>query len=241
MVQPDISLVIPAHNEEESIEECVREAAGVLDRLDRPYEVLVVDDGSSDGTFEVLKAVRNDLPQLRALRFKHNRGQSAAMDAGFHHAAGDIVVTMDADLQNDPADLPAMLDTLRRTGADMVHGDRYGDRRDTFVRRGSSAVGRAFRRCLLGDTIRDTGCSLRLFKREIGLQLPLQYKGMHRFIPVYSRMLGYRVVEMPVHHRPRTAGQAKYGIWNRLRKALPNSRPSTTSGARLTEPPGNRW
>jgi len=128
---------------------------------------------------------------------------------------------MDADRQNDPSDLPRFLQAMRDSGADMVQGDRSANRRDTFVRRRTSGVGRLFRKMMLGDTIRDTGCSLRVFKREVGLALPLQYKGMHRFVPYYARLMGYAVIEVEAHHRPRTAGEAKYGIWNR---ALPGLR-----------------
>jgi dolichol-phosphate mannosyltransferase len=148
-------------------------------------------------------------------------GQSAAFHAGIRRARGRVIALLDADLQNDPADLPAMLEAMRTHKADMVQGDRSADRRDTAWRRFSSWVGRTFRRTMLGDTIRDTGCSLRVFRREVGLALPLQYKGMHRFIPFYARTLGYTVIEHPVHHRPRTAGVAKYGAWNR---ALPGLR-----------------
>ena len=122
---------------------------------------------------------------------------------------------LDADGQNDPADIPPMLERLAESGADMVQGDRSAARRDSLVRRVSSWVGRVFRRGLLGDTIRDTGCSLRVMRREVALALPLEFRGMHRFIPLMARHVGYRVVEMPVHHRPRAAGQTKYGIRNR--------------------------
>jgi dolichol-phosphate mannosyltransferase len=122
------------------------------------------------------------------------------------------VAVLDADLQNDPADLVKMHELMERTGADMVQGDRSHARRDNVVRRVGSVVGRTFRRWLLGDTIRDTGCSLRLMKREIALGIPLEFAGMHRFIPVTARHLGYTVVEMPVNHRARAAGTTKYGL-----------------------------
>jgi len=139
-------------------------------------------------------------------------GQSAAFHAGFRACRGELVATLDADCQNDPADLPRMLNLLDRTGADMVQGDRSRNRRDSAVRRAGSVVGRAFRRGLLGDSIRDTGCSLRVMRREIALRLPLEFRGMHRFIPVTARQMGYQVVEMEVSHRPRTAGETKYGM-----------------------------
>ncbi|HZW10478.1 MAG TPA: glycosyltransferase, partial [Phycisphaerales bacterium] len=139
-------------------------------------------------------------------------GQSAAFHAGFRAARGNLIAVLDADLQNDPADLPAMLALMRETGADLVQGDRSRARQDSLVRRGGSVVGRKFRLWLLGDRIRDTGCSLRLMRREVALALPLEFKGMHRFIPATAASLGYKVVEMPVHHRARTAGETKYGM-----------------------------
>ena len=157
-------------------------------------------DGESGGAGEARGAARGPY------------GQSAAFHAGFRAARGRLIATLDADLQNDPRDLPAMLDLMRSSGADMVQGDRSHARRDNLVRRMGSVVGRIFRRVLLGDSIRDTGCSLRVMRREIALALPLEFRGMHRFIPVTARHLGFTVVEMPVTHRPRTAGVTKYGL-----------------------------
>ena len=131
--------------------------------------------------------------------------------------AGPVAV-LDADLQNDPGDLPGMLALQARTGADVVQGDRSGARRDNLVRRLSSRGGRLIRRTLLGDDIRDSGCSLRVLRREVALALPLEFRGMHRFIPATAREFGFHIVETPVNHRPRVAGEAKYGVWNR---ALP--------------------
>lgn len=181
------------------------------------YEILIVDDGSTDSTRRKLLELMASRPHLRCVAMQktppgRGNGQSAAFFAGFRAARGRLVATLDADLQNDPADLPKMLDLLRSSGADFVQGDRSHARRDSAVRRMGSIVGRAFRRWMLGDTIRDTGCSLRIMKREIAVQLPLQFKGMHRFIPVTARHLGYTVVEMKVNHRPRIAGQTKYGM-----------------------------
>src|SRR5690606_18624147 len=126
-----------------------------------------------------------------------------------------LIAVMDADLQNDPADLPGLLNEMQSQQADLVQGDRSRNRRDTLGRRAASWVGRATRRLLLGDSVRDTGCSLRVMKREVALAMPLQFQGMHRFIPITARQLGYRVVEVPVNHRPRVAGRAKYGVFNR--------------------------
>jgi dolichol-phosphate mannosyltransferase len=150
-------------------------------------------------------------------------GQSAAFHAGFRSARGRLIAVLDADLQNDPAEIGAMLDLMKRTSADLVQGDRSHARKDNVVRRVGSLVGRKFRLWLLGDTIRDTGCSLRVMRREIALALPLEFAGMHRFIPVTARHLGYKVVEMPVRHRPREAGSTKYGL-GITKRAIPGLR-----------------
>jgi dolichol-phosphate mannosyltransferase len=142
-------------------------------------------------------------------------GQSAAFHAGIRASMGVLVALIDGDCQNDPADIPPMVERLAGGGVDMVQGDRSADRRDGMIRRVSSWVGRFFRRLLLGDTIRDTGCSLRVMRRAVALALPLEFRGAHRFIPFTARQLGFRVVEMPVRHRARTAGRTKYGIRNR--------------------------
>jgi glycosyltransferase involved in cell wall biosynthesis len=142
-------------------------------------------------------------------------GQSAAFYAGFRMSRGEFIAVLDADCQNDPCDIPVMLEIMGETGADLVQGDRSHARNDNIVRRASSIVGRLFRRWLLNDTIRDTGCSLRLMRREVALAIPLEFRGMHRFIPVTARHLNYKVIEVPVNHRARTAGVPKYGIMNR--------------------------
>lgn len=221
-----LSVIAPAHDEEDNIDALIDDIAAALEPADFDFEFIIVDDGSTDTTRQRAVAQLAKRPWLRVVAMTQTppgkgNGQSAAFHAGVRQARGPVIALLDADRQNDPADLPAMLDMLRETGADMVQGDRSANRRDTAWRRFSSWVGRTFRKALLGDTIRDTGCSLRVFKREIGLALPLQYKGMHRFVPFYARELGYTVVECPVHHRPRTAGEAKYGAWNR---ALPGLR-----------------
>jgi dolichol-phosphate mannosyltransferase len=212
----ELSLVIPAYNEEQSIEECVREADGVLARLGKRYEILVVDDGSSDGTFGRLRSLKGGVPTLRAIRFAGHRGQTTAMAAGFEHARGEIIVTMDADMQNDPADIPRLLERL--DGHDVVCGVRRG-RRDTFVRKASSAIANAVRNRLTHDNIRDVGCTLRACRASLLCRVKL-FEGMHRFLPTLLRLEGARVVEIPVSHRARTKGSNKYGISNRLFRGL---------------------
>lgn len=221
----DLSVIAPAHNEEENIAELVRQVEAALSPLGTAFEFIVVDDGSTDSTRRRVLDLMEGRPWLRCIAMLdtpqgRGNGQSAAFHAAFRAARGRLVAPLDADLQNDPGDIPGMLAKLRETGADMVQGDRSHARRDNFIRRVGSRVGRAFRRALLGDTIRDTGCSLRVMKREIGLRLPLEFRGMHRFIPVTARHLGYTVVEMAVNHRPRHAGETKYGL-GILQRAIP--------------------
>ena len=210
---PTLSIVIPALNEQdnvqplvEQVERSVRDAAGL------DAELIVVDDGSDDQTLPRLKELAASRPWLVVLHRDRPRGQSSAMFAGIAAASGRYVATLDADLQNDPAELPAMLKRLEDRGVDMVQGDRSADRRDTAVRRWGSVIGRKARLWLLGDAVRDTGCSARVIKAEYARRLPLQYKGLHRFIPCYVNLLGGQVIEMPVKHRPRHTGTTKYGM-----------------------------
>ncbi len=223
--QPDLSVVAPAHNEEANVGPLVEEIDAALRNSGIRYEIVIIDDGSTDATRDRLRALMQTRPWLRVVAMSNTppgkgNGQSAAFHAGFRAARGRALAVLDADLQNDPAEIPAMFAALERESAGLVQGDRSHGRKDNAVRRIGSVVGRKFRLWLLGDTIRDTGCSLRIMKREVALGLPLEFRGMHRFIPVTARHLGYKVVEMRVSHRPRTAGETKYGmgIWQR---ALP--------------------
>lgn len=227
------SVVAPAHNEEDNVRPLVERvgaaARAVCEQWPEvdadAFEMIVVDDGSTDQTRARLEEMQRECPWLRIIAMTQTppgkgNGQSAAFHAGFRAARGELIGVLDADLQNDPADYPAMATLLREQQADMVQGDRSRDRQDNLVRKIGSIVGRKFRLWLLGDTIRDTGCSLRLMKREIALQLPLEFRGMHRFIPVTARHLGYTVVEMGVSHHARVAGETKYGF-GITQRALP--------------------
>jgi glycosyltransferase involved in cell wall biosynthesis len=211
-----VSVVIPAYDEEESIEACVAEVKRAMDPLRTPYEILVVDDGSRDGTAEILRRLRQSIPNLRAVRFVRNAGQTAALDAGFKEARGSVVVTLDADMQNDPADIPVLLDMLNEW--DVVCGIRR-KRQDSLVRRISSRIGNGFRNWVTHENIRDVGCTLRAFRADClrGVKL---YTGMHRFLPTLLKLEGCRVAQVPVNHRPRRLGKTKYGIKNRLFKGL---------------------
>jgi glycosyltransferase involved in cell wall biosynthesis len=208
----DLSLVIPVYNERDNLAPLVAEITASLRGAGWRYEVLMVDDGSSDGSADALAALRTDHPELRIVRLARNAGQTAAMDAGFHRARGRVVVTLDADLQNDPADIPLLVRELE--GWDAVVGVRRV-RRDSLVRRLSSRVANYVRNCLSDETITDTGCSLKAYRREAVARLKL-YRGMHRFLPTLLKMEGFRVREVPVGHRPRAHGRSKYGISNRL-------------------------
>ncbi len=212
----DLSLVIPAYNEEETIEECVREADAVLARVGKAYEILVVDDGSTDATFERLRGLKPAVPALRAIRYGENKGQTTAMAAGFDNARGGIVVTIDADMQNDPADIPRLLDALDRY--DVACGVRQ-NRQDSFVRKASSVIANSVRNRLTNEHIHDVGCTLRAFRASYLRRVKL-FEGMHRFLPTLLRLEGARIVEIPVRHRPRLKGKNKYGIGNRLFKGL---------------------
>jgi dolichol-phosphate mannosyltransferase len=218
----ELSVIAPAHNECENLPALIQEIASAIEPLSVANEIVIVDDGSTDDTLEVLAGLRPRYPQLRVIQMLdtpgvpgRGSGQSAAFHAGIRAARGRVIAMLDADLQNDPADIPRMLEIMRRENADLVQGDRSRNRRDTLVRRVSSWVGRTFRRMLLGDQIVDTGCSLRVIRRDVALRLPLEFRGVHRFIPVSVQQMGYRIVEVPVNHRPRIAGKAKYGVWNR--------------------------
>lgn len=208
----DLTLVIPVYNERDNLEPLMREIGAGLAGAPWRYEVLMVDDGSSDGSEEVLRRLQAAHPELRVVRFVRNAGQTAAMEAGFRRARGRVVVTLDADLQNDPADIPRLVRELE--GWDAVVGVR-SVRRDSLVRRVSSRIANYVRNWLSDETITDTGCSLKAYRKEALDRLKL-YRGMHRFLPTLLKMEGYRVREMPVGHRARAHGDSKYGIGNRL-------------------------
>lgn len=207
----DLSVVIPVYNEEENLLLLWPEIREVLASMGLRYEVIFVDDGSRDRSAEVIRGFRAKDPQVRLIRFKANAGETAANDAGLRAARGRAVVTMDADLQNDPHDIPTLLSHLDKW--DAVTGWRVR-RDDPWIRRVSSRIANAVRNAVCRETIRDSGCTFRAFRREClrGLKL---YRGLHRFIPTLLKMEGYSVVEVPVRHRPRRFGKSKYGIGNR--------------------------
>lgn len=206
------SIIIPVYNEQESLDALHREVVDVVHTLGAESEILYVDDGSTDQSRQILKSFVAKDQIVRAVLFDRNCGQSTALVAGFRAARGEFVITMDADLQNDPADIVRLLPWLEH--ADVVNG-RRAKRNDSWVRKISSKIGNGFRNWLTRETVSDVGCSLRIIRASFLKDVPF-FKGMHRFLPTLLRMQGARVVEVPVTHRPRFAGQAKYGIRNRL-------------------------
>ncbi|MBI4629854.1 MAG: glycosyltransferase family 2 protein [Candidatus Rokubacteria bacterium] len=209
----DLSVVIPVYNEEENLPLLWEELRGVLDGLRLRFEVVFVDDGSRDRSAEIIRGFREGDARARLVRLKANAGESAATDAGFKAARGTWVVVMDADLQNDPHDIPALLGHLDQWDAVTGWRVKRGEG-DGWLRRASSRVANRVRNALSDEAIRDSGCTFRAFRRECLRGLVL-YRGFHRFIPTLLKMRGYRVLEVPVHHRPRRFGRSKYGVWNR--------------------------
>lgn len=212
----DLSLVIPVLNEEESLRPLVEEIDRAL--ADRRYEIIFIDDGSSDGSYRTMERLQEDFPQVGAIRFRRNFGQTAAFSAGFDYARGKVIVTMDADRQNDPADIPRLLEELDE-GYDVVNGWRK-DRQDGFLlRKVPSQVANRLIARSTGVKLHDRGCSLRAFQAEVVHELRL-YGEMHRFIPELASAAGFKMAEVPVNHRPRQAGESKYGLSRTFRVIL---------------------
>lgn len=211
----DLSVVAPARDEVASVGPLTEEVCAALEGVPGlRWELVIVDDASADGTLARLESLAQARPWLRVISMDRASGQSAALCAGIRAARGALIATMDADLQNDPADLARLMEAMELTGAACAQGDRTEARRgsDPLVRRLGSVVGRMARRVILGDTIRDTGCSLRVMRREAALALPLELEGAHRFVPWTIRAMGWDVVEAPVNHRARRSGRSKYGM-----------------------------
>jgi glycosyltransferase involved in cell wall biosynthesis len=217
MTAPRVSIVVPVYNEEESLAVLVQEIGAAMAGVTPEYELLLVDDGSSDGSPAELARLAAAEPRIRVLRLRRNSGQSAALAAGFAQARAEVVVTLDADLQNDPADIPRLLAELDG-GCDVVCGVRTA-RQDDWVRRLSSRIANRVRNRLTHESVTDVGCTLRAVRTDYLRRIPV-FKGMHRFLPTLLRMEGARVKEVPVRHRPRRFGEAKYGIGNRLWRGL---------------------
>ncbi|NPA32170.1 MAG: glycosyltransferase family 2 protein [Aquificae bacterium] len=213
-----ISVVIPAYNEEKNIPILYEKLKRVLDALGEDYEIIVVDDGSTDKTPEVLKELAKKDPRLKVIRFRRNYGQTAAIYAGFEHAKGDVIITMDADLQNDPEDIPRLLEKLSE-GYDIVSGWRK-DRKDPFLsRKLPSKIANWVISRVTGVPLHDYGCTLKAYRSEIAKRYRL-YGDMHRFLPALAKRFGAKITEIPVKHHPRLYGKSKYGIDRTIRVIL---------------------
>ena len=211
-----ISVVIPAYNEVECLQSLTDEVLDVMRGMGQEFEILFVDDGSSDGTRDLMRSLAEKHPEVHFIGFRQNCGQTAAMAAGFKHARGDAVVTLDADMQNDPRDIPRLIEKLDEY--DVVCGWRQ-KRHDNLVRRISSRVANYVRNKLSGEEIIDVGCSLKAYRKECFENVKF-FEGMHRFFPTLFRMEGFTVTEVPVNHRARKLGISKYNIRNRIVKAF---------------------
>ncbi|MCA1562622.1 MAG: glycosyltransferase family 2 protein, partial [Acidobacteria bacterium] len=216
---PDISVIVPMRNEAPNVDGLYQELTTTLVAFGRPYEIIAIDDGSEDGTFELLATLHGRDSRLRVIRFRRNFGQTAAFAAGFAHARGRLIVTADGDRQNDPRDIPAMIDLAERTNADIVAGWRK-DRKDAFLnRRLPSMIANFVISSATGVRLHDYGCSLKVFRSEVVKPMKL-YGEMHRFLPAIASEMGVRIEEMVVSHRPRVAGKSNYGISRTIRVLL---------------------
>jgi len=214
----DLSVIAPLLNEEQNIETLYQELVDVLIKLDQEYEIIFVDDGSTDRTFEVLSKIQKNDSRVKAIRFRKNFGQTAALSAGFDHARGDIIVTLDADLQNDSQDIPKLIEKLNE-GYDIVNGWRF-DRKDPFIsRRLPSIIANKIISIITRVKLHDYGCTLRVFRKEIIKNIRL-YGEMHRFIPAIASGMGISICEVKVNHRARKYGKSKYGISRTIRVIL---------------------
>ena len=214
----DISVIVPLLNEEENIEVLYRELTDQLRELGQEFEIIFVDDASTDQTFEILSKIQKDDSRVKVISFRKNFGQTAALSAGFDHARGDIIVTLDADLQNDPQDIPKLLEKLNE-GYDLVNGWRF-DRKDPFLtRRLPSIIANKVISFITRVTLHDYGCTLKVFRKEVTKNIRL-YGEMHRFIPAIASGMGISICEVKVNHRARKYGKSKYGISRTIRVIL---------------------
>lgn len=216
-MEESVSIVIPVYEEEESLPHLYKSIKDVMDRLGRKYEIVFVDDGSKDGTYKVLEAYQKKDPTVVVVSFRRNFGQTAAMAAGFEYAQGDIIITMDADLQNDPADIPRLLEKMK--GHDVVSGWRK-KRQDKFVsRRLPSMIANGLISKVTGVHLHDYGCTLKAYRKEVIKNVRL-YGEMHRFIPAIASWVGASITEVETNHHPRKFGKSKYGISRTIRVIL---------------------
>jgi glycosyltransferase involved in cell wall biosynthesis len=211
-----LSVVVPVYNERDNLSPLTAQILKALTGQVSSFEIIYVDDGSTDGSGSLLDELASYYLEVRVFHFDRNYGQTSAFDAGFHQAGGDLIATLDSDLQFDPADILTLLPLAEHY--DLVCGWRK-DRHDTLVKRLSSRIANAIRKAVVHDGVHDTGCSLKVFRRRVVEHIPL-FEGMHRFFPALARMRGFTVTEAPVRHFPRIHGQSKYSIGNRIFKTL---------------------
>ena len=215
----DLTISIPIFNERENVQLLHAELLGVLEKLGKSFEIIYVDDGSTDGSFDELKKIAAEDTRVKVLRFRRNFGQTAAMDAGFREARGEVIITMDGDMQNDPADIPRLLEKMQEGDYDIVSGWRR-KRKDTFVtRRIPSMLANRLISKITSVRLHDYGCTLKAYKRELTTHFNL-YGEMHRFIPAIGRLIGASIAEIEVNHRPRKFGKAKYNLSRVIRVVL---------------------
>ncbi len=212
----NLSIIIPVYNESGNVQPLVDEISSVFNTTNWNWEIVFVDDASTDGTWDQIKSAKARNPRIRALRHQNNAGQSAALWTGIVSGEAEFIATMDGDLQNDPSDLPRLLATLQEV--DFVCGIRM-KRRDSWIRKVSSKVARRARKWVLGVDFEDTGCALRAFNRKV-LRGVFPFNGLHRFLPILVDGGGFKVRELPINHRPRVSGVSKYGVWNRVWRGL---------------------
>ncbi len=212
----EIAIIVPVHNEADNVLPLAREVHGAVSVSGLNYTLVFVDDASTDATWQQIRNAALENPRVRGVRHSINAGQSAALWTGFKHVKSAILATMDGDRQNDPADLLILLKALDK--ADFVCGFR-AHRSDNWVRKLSSKVARLARSVILGSDFKDTGCAMRVFRREC-LQAVFPFNGLHRFMPILVKNGGYSTLEIPVNHRPRVSGISKYGIWNRVWRGI---------------------
>jgi len=211
-----LSVVVPVYNERDNLSPLTAQILKALTGQVRSFEIIYVDDGSTDGSGPLLDELARYYLEVRVFHFDRNYGQTSAFHAGFHQAGGELIATLDGDLQYDPADILTLLPLAEHY--DLVCGWRQ-DRHDTLVKRLSSRIANAIRNAVIHDGVHDTGCSLKVFRRRVVERIPL-FEGMHRFFPALARLYGFTVTEVPVRHFPRAHGQSKYGIGNRIFKGL---------------------
>ncbi len=212
---PVISVVVPCYNEQDNLVPLVKTLSEVLTPLQVPFEIVITDDCSKDNSWEILKKLAAENPHVCVQRFEKNAGQSAALWSGIKAARGRYIATLDADMQNDPRDLPKFYAAMPT--ADCICGNRKAKRAegDNFIRQISSKIANGVRNWITHETVTDSGCCYRMFKRECAADLKF-FKGMHRFLPTLFKIEGYTVAEIPVNHQTRLSGISKYGVWNRV-------------------------